>query len=100
MKTLLIDDLRDIKATVVVRTFEEGIDALKIQGPFDILYLDHDLGQETLYQNEYSNDRTGYTIMCFLEEYSQYLPKDIIFVTSNPVGRKRMQVVKDRIYRK
>lgn len=93
MKTLLIDDMRDIKADVVARTFDEGIDALKTQGPFDILYLDHDLGD---FENKY--ERTGYHIMCFLEENQQYLPKKIVIVSSNPVGRQKIQMVIDKLY--
>lgn len=93
MKTLLIDDLRNIEATVVARTYAEGIQALRNDGPFDILYLDHDLGSEN------PND-TGYGIMCFLEEFRDLLPKRIELVTANPVGRKNMQVVIDKLYKK
>jgi hypothetical protein len=93
MKTLLIDDLRDINCDVVARTFEEGIEALKSQGPFDTLYLDHDLG-------DVERGHNGYGIMCFLEENQEFLPKEIVLVTSNPVGRKNMQVVIDKLYKK
>jgi hypothetical protein len=60
MKTLLIDDLREIAADRVPRTFSEGIQALR-EGPWDLLFLDHDLGDP--------NPRhTGYDILCWLEE--------------------------------
>lgn len=61
MRVLLIDDLREIKADRVARTFEDGIKALAEEGPWDILYLDHDLGDE-------NPKHTGYGVMCFLEE--------------------------------
>jgi len=93
MKTLLIDDLRDIKADVVTRTYDDGINALKTQGPFDILYLDHDLSEEDPH-------KTGYGIMCFLEANLRYLPKSIVLVTSNPVGRQKMEVVIRKLYQK
>jgi hypothetical protein len=94
MKTLLIDDMRDIKADVIARTYNEGIKALKSQGPFDILYLDHDLAS----YDEYGREKTGYDIMCFLEVNLRYLPASIVVVSSNPVGRRNMEVVIDKLY--
>ena len=91
MKTLLIDDIRNIAVDVTARTFQAGIVALQTSGPFDILYLDHDLGDP-------DPRKTGYYIMCFLEENPQYRPKEVIVVSSNPVGRERIQRVIDRIY--
>lgn len=91
MRSLLIDDIRDIEATVVARTYAEGIYALKNDGPFDVLYLDHDLGEE-------HPKHTGYGVMCFLEEFPEFLPKEIQLVTANPVGRQNMQRVIDRLY--
>lgn len=92
MKTLLIDDMRNIEATVVARTFAEGVIALKSE-IFDVLYLDHDLGED-------DPNHTGYGIMKFLEENPDRLPKEIKLVTSNPVGRANMQVVINRLYQK
>ena len=80
MKTLLIDDMRDIKADVVARTYDEGIESLKTQGPFSKLFLDHDLGEE-------DPRKTGYGIMNFLEANPELKPGKIILVTSNPVGK-------------
>lgn len=91
MKTLLIDDMRNIQADVVARTYDEGIEALKNQGPFSLLYLDHDFGDP-------SPSKTGYSIMCFLEANPEYKPEKIIIVSSNPVGRQQMQVVINRLY--
>ena len=105
MKSILIDDLRTIDADVVCRTFEQGIEALRTQGPFGILYLDHDLGQ----LDDDGNDLTsfidghpyranGYGVMCFLENNPQFLPIEIRIVSSNPVGRRKMQAVIDKLY--
>lgn len=92
-RVLLIDDKRNIKATLVCRTYDEGLSALKSE-KWQLLYLDHDLGC----YDENGREKTGYDIMCFLEEYPQYLPEKIMIVSSNPVGRKRMQVVIDKLY--
>jgi hypothetical protein len=91
VRTLLIDDERKIKATVVARTFDQGISALMKDGPFDLLYLDHDLGEK-------DPKKTGYGIVNFLEANPQFLPKEIKLVTSNPVGRQQMQVVIEKLY--
>jgi hypothetical protein len=104
MKTLLIDDLRDVefvnqtwnvKVTDVARTFAEGIQAIK-EGNIETLLLDHDLA---CFDDE-GNELTGYKIMLFLEENPEYLPKRIILVTSNPVGRSKMQTVVDKLFQK
>lgn len=104
MKTLLIDDLRDVdfvnknwnvQVTDVARTFAEGVESLK-NGSVDTLLLDHDLA---CFDSE-GTELTGYKIMLFLEENPEYLPKRIILVTSNPVGRAKMQTVIDKLFQK
>lgn len=101
MKILLIDDIRNEdyiqstygeRPTKVVRTYDEAIEALK-EGNWDLVYLDHDLGD---YQD--GTERTGYTLMNFLESNQQYLPKNITFVTANPVGRQQMMSVYRKLY--
>ncbi len=94
MKTLLIDDMRDIQADVIARTYDEGIDALENEGSFDILFLDHDLGC----YDENGIETNGYHILCWLEENREYLPGKIVLVTANPVGRVRMIQVIKRLY--
>ena len=93
MKTLLIDDCRNIEADVIARTFDAGIHALKYLGPFDILYLDHDLGEE-------DGHHTGYGIITWLEQFPEYLPGEIKIITANPVGLQQMRVVRDKFYAK
>ncbi len=87
-RTLLIDDMRDFNCDKTVKTFEEGIKALQ-EEIWDIVYLDHDLGL----------GKTGYDIVCWLENNKQFLPKKIILVTQNPVGRKNMEVVINKLYK-
>jgi len=92
MRILLIDDKRDLTANRVARNYDQGIVALQ-QEKWDLLLLDHDLGDFS-----HDKEKTGYDILLFLEENPQYLPKGIQIVSSNPVGRQRMQVVIDKLY--
>ena len=95
---LLIDDTRtNIAADIIARTFEDGIKALK-ENKIDVLYLDHDLGFNH-YSNNYSDEKTGYDIMCWLEQNQQYLPTTIVCVSANPVGAKRINQVIEKLYK-
>lgn len=91
MKTLLIDDLRNLPADMIARTYKAGIDALRYCGPWDVLLLDHDLGEP-------DPKHTGYGIMCWLEENKEFVPGNIEFVTANPVGRKNMLAAYKKLY--
>lgn len=105
MKVLLIDDIREFgnqlpalapgDSFAVARDWQTGIDFLlnNSREGWDILYLDHDLGDP-------DPDHTGYTIINLIEEYPHLKPGKIVLVTSNPVGRKQMQTVIDRLYPK
>jgi hypothetical protein len=104
MKVLLIDDTRTEEAPnimrkidLIARTYWTGIDALTKMGPWDVLLLDHDLNSFVEGTNK---EYTGYDVMCFLEANPEFLPKRIEVVSSNPVGRKRMQIVIDQLYKK
>jgi len=89
---LVIDDLRIFdNVTSYARTFEDGISELKNNGPWDILYLDHDLGSV-------DDEKTGYGILLFLEQNKNLLPEEIILVSANPVGVKRMKQILEKIY--
>ena len=88
MKILMIDDVRTIKNAVIARNYKEGLDYLQHGGMWDILYLDHDLGDFVNGQ-----ERTGYHILCWLEEHTQYLPQKIIVITANPSAREKMNLV-------
>ena len=80
-----------LPADRIARTFDDGIKALKQEGPFDILYLDHDLGDP-------DPNKTGYGVMNFLEANPELLPKKIICISSNPPGKQRIQMVIDKLY--
>jgi hypothetical protein len=91
MRTLLIDDLRNIEADRVARTFDEGVQALQNEGPWDILLLDHDYGDP-------DPDKNGEGIMKFIEANPTLKPRCIRLVTANPVGRQRMAVIIRKLY--
>lgn len=96
-RILAIDDLRDIpEADCVARTAQEGIKQLQENGPWDLLYLDHDLAS----YDEHGKEITGYDILCWLENYPQFMPHKITLVSANPVGRDKMQAAINSIYRK
>jgi hypothetical protein len=96
MRVLAIDDLRDmIQASVVARNYDEGIRQLQTNGPWDVLLLDHDLASF----DETGKEKTGYDVMCWLEENTQYLPAKIECVSANPVGRARIISVCVKLYR-
>lgn len=104
MKVLLIDDTRAEdapnilrKIDLIARTYWAGIGALTKFEKWDILLLDHDLNS---FDAATGREYTGYDIMCFLEANQEFLPGKIEIVSSNPVGRKRMQMVIDQLYKK
>lgn len=82
VRILLIDDMRTVPNAVIARDFKTGLQMLEDQS-WDVLLIDHDLGEE----------KTGYDIMCWLEEHPEKVPKRIICVSSNPVGRKRIEQI-------
>ena len=85
---LLIDDIRneemcgvtDIEFDITARTAQEGMDALG-SNPVTHLWLDNDLG---LWQLE------GWEILKWAIANNR-LPPHIIFVTANPVSKRRME---------
>lgn len=97
MRVLGIDDTRELaEASVLARNYDEGIRQLQLNGPWDLLLLDHDLASF----DENGKESTGYDIMCWLEANTQFLPKKIECVSANPVGRARITLVINSLYRK
>lgn len=112
-RRLLIDDARFDKkdiygiplCDVVVRNPMDGILALGNFGPFDELYLDHDMGKKEKYihavpsrerfsrvtawitdKPEYHEpvfSHDGYGVLCFIEMFPQYQPRLVVLVTDN-----------------
>lgn len=79
----------------IARTFQEGISALQDGTKYDLLLLDHDLASY-----EDGKEKTGYDVMCFLEENPQFLPKQILCCSSNPVGKQRINTVIQKLFAK
>jgi hypothetical protein len=87
IRELLIDDIRSLGVDVIARTYDDGIKALKEMGPWDVLFLDHDLGCF----DENGREMTGRDIMKFLISNPQLAPKKIICVSGNPYGREYIE---------
>jgi hypothetical protein len=102
-RILMIDDTRDeldvsCRLDLIARNFWAGRDALKLMGPWDLLYLDHDLNSFSNDAPNGSSEWTGYDIMRFLEENPQFLPGNIRCISSNPPGRQRIEMVIKKLY--
>lgn len=81
------------------KTYEEAIDLLKT-GEVTLASLDHDLSVEASCGNPVPDEKTGYDVVCWMEENDVW-PRDGVVVHSmNPVGRARMQQVIDNHYRR
>jgi len=92
---LLIDDIRNIKGIdKIARTYDEGLNAIHNEGPWECIIFDHDLGDKQI------PERTGYDLMCELERHPELIPNNIILVTQNPVGRQKMEVLKNKLLRR
>jgi len=91
-RILLIDDERNLEATAIARTYDSGIFLLKLY-TWDLLLLDHDLG---CFKD--GREWSGYDILCFLEEHTEYLPTKIELVTSNGAVIKKMNQVINKLY--
>jgi hypothetical protein len=111
---------------VVCRNPLEGIAALIHLGPFDELYLDHDMGNDLPIEvstydicqeggkiTQYSFGRinpstprvpfgqyesNGYGVLCFLEENVIFMPKSIILVTDNSSAMVKMMAMLKKWY--
>ncbi|MCI0564998.1 MAG: hypothetical protein MN733_41565 [Nitrososphaera sp.] len=91
MRILLIDDYRNLPASVICRSGQEGIRALKDMGPWDLLLLDNDMGMESI---------SGVEVANWLErpENASFRPESAKVVSSNPPARAVIEVIFDRIY--
>ena len=97
MRILAIDDTRELtEAHVLVRNYNEGIRQLENNGPWDLLLLDHDLASF----DESGREKTGYDVMCWLEQNQDKLPSKIECVSANPVGRARIVALCVKLYPK
>lgn len=96
-KVLLIDDMRNLEADVICRNYADGMNALLYDGPWKTLLLDHDLAS---YDEKTGKEQTGYNIICWLEEFPRFAPKEIICVSDNPVSRRKIEIAIQNIYKR
>lgn len=95
MKILLIDDKRNLEGARIARNFADGIAALQ-EECFDILYLDHDLGDFS--GPAHNPELTGYTVACWLEANPEHLPKQLVLVSDNTVGQNKIRLALEKHY--
>ena len=87
---------------ISVRSAKECIDTLKNKGPFDLAFLDHDLGGE-IFVTKVEN--TGYEVALFIEMIFQLnketigtkIPKSVVVHSYNKQGADRMLNVLNKI---
>lgn len=89
---LFLDDVREpaplgFIGYTVVKTYEEAIELLKT-GKVEKASLDHDLGTE----------KTGYDVICWMEENNVWPRNGVIVHSQNPVGKQKMEVVVKKHY--
>ena len=87
---LLIDDLRTVPEAIIARTYKDGKNAILNDGPWDCIIFDHDLGCK----------KTGYDLMCILEEHPELIPKNIIVITQNSVAKVKMELLKQKLLKR
>jgi len=81
---LLIDDIRDFNVDIIARTGEAGLEILgKLEFEIEIVYFDHDLGDGI----------SGYTTLRVALERGYLDKSKVILVTSNPVGKVKMECI-------
>ena len=89
---LWLDDIRDpamhgCVGWVWVKTADEAIEALKT-GRVSKASLDHDLTiTQTLGKND--GEKTGYTVVCWMEEHNVWPPGGVKVHSMNPVGKQK-----------
>ena len=109
-----LDDIRDPKeyggiGAVWVKTYDEAINMLKT-GKVTFASLDHDIGAcqdcidhnyhigdmttaETTFYNRCPHEKTGYSVVCWMEENNVWPEKGCRVHSANPVGKQRMEQV-------
>lgn len=91
---LLIDDERTLVGIdKIARTYNEGLNAILNEGPWDCIIFDHDLGDTSV------PEKTGYDLMCRLEENPELIPSNIIVISQNPVGVQKMEKLRLKLLR-
>ena len=73
------------------RTADEAIQRLKI-GDITFASLDHDLSIDDTMGTP-KGEKTGYTVICFMEENNIWPMNGVRVHSMNPVGRQKMEAV-------
>jgi len=99
---LWLDDTRDpVRCGRIgwtwVKTADEAI-ALLATGQVRKASLDHDLSIAATLGNPAADERTGYTVVCWMEQNNMWPPEGVETHSMNPVGRRRMIDVIARHY--
>lgn len=80
------------------KTADEAIALLKT-GRITFASLDHDLSETATMGTPTKGEKTGYTVVCWLEEHPEFWPEKGVKVHSmNPVGARRMREVIEAHY--
>lgn len=98
MKVLFLDDNLQRRITaksffsdchiVIVETAEQAIEAIDKHSPFDVVYLDHDLGGQVFVP---SDEKSGFSVAQHLAKLNKKkLPTKVVIHSFNPVGAKKM----------
>ena len=72
---------------ITAKTVSEAISALGKDGPFEYIFLDHDLADQTMVP---SGPGTGYEVAQWLAQHPEKQAPNIILHSFNPDGRKAM----------
>lgn len=87
---LLIDDQRTIPGVEkTARNYWEGLKAITVEGPWECIIFDHDLGGGL--------KQTGYDLMCILEEKPELIPNNIMVITQNAGARPKMEFLRRKL---
>ncbi len=92
MRTLLIDDVRaeeSVQAviSVIARDYWEAIRQIDNNGPWDVILLDHDLGNF----DDNNKELTGRDVAEYIASLPETShPRVVKVITSNPVGRENI----------
>lgn len=79
------------------KTADEAISLLQA-GKIERASLDHDLSEQATLGNPAPNERTGYTVICWMEEHGVWPAKGVRIHSMNPSGRDKMLAAIRRYY--
>ena len=98
---LWLDDVRPAPVGFEwVKTADEAIAALKT-GRVEFFSADHDLAEEHYADMDRSTgfkEKTGYEVVCWMEQYDVWPPLGVAVHSFNPSGRARMLAAIERVY--